>query len=354
VSLNANPHAPRSAVILVGGQNVTITQAGTAMAISGQVTRGTAIVEGVKLTLSGGVDASATSDSGGNFTFAGLASNASYTVTPSLSGYAFVPASQTFSNVASNPTANFSAWLLPQVSGVGPVFASVVQPIPTTYAPGEIVSVFGVNFCASPASAAPTLPDRLAACIVQVDGANMRLYYASEGQINMVLPQTLATGSHRLVVMRYTDTGYRTLAAQSPAFNFTVAPIAPAFVERAESGNWSLLVQYTDGGLAGASRPLHAGDYVTLYLTGLGRKAQTYADGAAPKVASPAVEPVQVQVAGLSAQVLYAGIQPQSPGLDQITLQLPKYTLQSAATTVTIQITAPTTGKTVKYDVAAR
>jgi uncharacterized protein (TIGR03437 family) len=59
-------------------------------------------------------------------------------------------------------------------------------------------------------------------------------------------------------------------------------------------------------------------------------------------------------VAGLSAQVVYAGIQPQSPGLDQLTLQLPKYTLLSTATTVTIQITAPTTGKVLNYEIAAR
>jgi uncharacterized protein (TIGR03437 family) len=106
--------------------------------------------------------------------------------------------------------------------------------------------------------------------------------------------------------------------------------------------------------LAGTTRPLHAGDSITLFLTGLGRKAQTYADGAPPKVASPALATIQVLVAGLPAQVLYAGIQPQSPGLDQINLVLPKFTLPSNAATVTIQIAVPATGSVVAYEVAAR
>jgi hypothetical protein len=223
---------------------VAVTQAGAGLAITGQITlRGSGFVPGVKLTLSGGFDASATSDSGGNFTFSSLASNATYTVTPSLAGYAFVPTSQTFNNVTANPTATFAAWPLPHVGALAGAFASALLPASAAIAPGEIVSIFGAELCTTPASAAPTLPDRLAACIVQVDGVNARLYYASSGQINLVLPQTLATGSHGLVVMRYTDTGYKTLAAQSPIFGFSVAPVAPAFVERSENGIWMLLAQ---------------------------------------------------------------------------------------------------------------
>ena len=106
--LPPNSDAPRSATIIIGGTNVTVAQAGN-MTIVGQVTMAGAPLPGVNLALSGGKTDTATSDSGGFFSFAALDSTASYTVTPALSGYGFAPASQTFTNATANPTANFAA-----------------------------------------------------------------------------------------------------------------------------------------------------------------------------------------------------------------------------------------------------
>lgn len=214
-----------------------------------------------------------------------------------------------------------------------------------------MVTLYGTNLCAGPAAAAPTLPDRLSACIARVDGVNVRLYYGAASQINAVLPQTLGLGTHQIVVQRYTDTGYKQLAAQSAALPFTVDRVAMAFLEWNDGATARLVAQYTDGGLAGSSRPLHPGDAIVLYLTGLGRKAQTFADGAAPKTTSAAVETIQIMVQGQAAKVLYSGVQPQYPGLDQITLQLPPYTLPAGRKTATIQIGAPSTGQTVSYQI---
>jgi uncharacterized protein (TIGR03437 family) len=156
-----------------------------------------------------------------------------------------------------------------------------------------------------------------------------------------------------VVVARYVDTTYKQLAAQSQPLGFTVAPIAMAFVERTAATQTLLAAQYLDGGFVDSTRPLHASDYVVLYLTGVGRTAQVFAEGAAPKTTSPALATVQVLVQGLGAQILYAGVQPQYPGLDQITLQMPKYTLAPGQSLVTLQITAPATGQTLRYDLAA-
>ena len=353
LSAAANHDAPRTATIVAGGQNVTLAQAGNAT-IAGQVTlQAGGALGGVAVALTGSQNAAATADSGGNFSFSNLDSTGSYTVTPSLAGYGFVPASQTFANMTANPTANFVAWPRPAIAAMGPAFPSVLQTTPTTFADGEIVTLYGANLCSTAASAAPTLPDRLAACFVQVDGVNIHIYYASAAQINAVLPQTLAAGSHQVVVARYVDTTYKQLAAQSQPLGFTVAPIAMAFVERTAATQTLLAAQYLDGGFVDSTRPLHASDYVVLYLTGVGRTAQVFAEGAAPKTTSPALEAVQVLVQGLGAQILYAGVQPQYPGLDQITLQMPKYTLAPGQSLVTLQITAPATGQTLRYDLAA-
>jgi uncharacterized protein (TIGR03437 family) len=352
LSVAANHDAPRTATIVVAGQNVTLAQAGSAT-IAGQVTLPVGGgLAGVSLTLTGSQNASTTADSGGNFSFSNLDSTGGYTVTPSLAGYVFVPASQTFANMTANPAANFVAWPLPAIAAMGPAFPSALLTTPTTFAPGEIVTLYGANLCSTAASAVPTLPDRLAACFVQVDGVNIRIYYASPAQINAVLPQTLTAGSHQ-VVARYTDTSYKQLATQSQPLGFTVVPIAMAFVERAAGAQTLLAAQYADGGFVDPARPLHASDYVTLYLTGVGRTAQVFADGAAPKTTSPALQTVQVLVQGLAAQVVYAGVQPQYPGLDQIDLQLPKYTLATGQSAVTVQISAPATGQTLSYSLPA-
>ncbi len=92
---------------------------------------------------------------------------------------------------------------------------------------------------------------------------------------------------------------------------------------------------------------------IVLYLTGLGRTAQTFADGSAPKTPSSAVEPIQITVEGVAAQVLYDGVQPQFPGIDQINVQLPTYTLPAGQNTVSIQINAPSANQTVTYQLVS-
>lgn len=77
--------------------------------ITGQVTAGGSVRPGVTITLSGSASASTTTDSNGNYSFVVPPANGTYTVTPSLAGYAFSPASQTFGNVNANQTANFNA-----------------------------------------------------------------------------------------------------------------------------------------------------------------------------------------------------------------------------------------------------
>jgi hypothetical protein len=82
-----------------------------AFSISGQVVvSGTSTgLGGVVMTLSGSAAATTTTDSGGNYSFSGLASGGNYTVTPSYTGYTFNPASQVFNSLSANQTQTFSA-----------------------------------------------------------------------------------------------------------------------------------------------------------------------------------------------------------------------------------------------------
>src|SRR5205814_673944 len=82
--------------------------------ISGQVTlSGTGTgVSGVSITASGSQSGSATTDANGRYSLSGLATGGNYTVTASKNGYA-VSTAQSFTNLAANQTASFTAtpWL---------------------------------------------------------------------------------------------------------------------------------------------------------------------------------------------------------------------------------------------------
>jgi hypothetical protein len=69
-------------------------------------------LSGATVTLSGSHDATTKTDADGFYTFAGVAAGGNYTVTPSSTRFTFAPASQTFSDLGSDHTANFSATAL--------------------------------------------------------------------------------------------------------------------------------------------------------------------------------------------------------------------------------------------------
>jgi hypothetical protein len=107
--------SPTSSAQTVSGSNITgvafTATANTAptYSISGTVTSSGTALPGVTMTLSGAGSATVTTDASGNYSFVGLI-NGSYTVTPSMTSYTFLPANsaQTISN-ANITGINFTA-----------------------------------------------------------------------------------------------------------------------------------------------------------------------------------------------------------------------------------------------------
>jgi len=64
-------------------------------------------LSGVVVTLSGSASSNTTTNAGGNYSFASVAANGNYTVTPSSSSCSFSPVNQTFSNLSIDRVANF-------------------------------------------------------------------------------------------------------------------------------------------------------------------------------------------------------------------------------------------------------
>ncbi|HUX72300.1 MAG TPA: carboxypeptidase regulatory-like domain-containing protein [Steroidobacteraceae bacterium] len=109
-SLSGYTFTPASSAVSVNGANVAATDFTAAAApstftITGMVTTGAgAASSGVTLTLSGAASASQVSNTSGAYTFTGLAAG-SYTVTPSLAGFTFAPASDALTISTANGTA---------------------------------------------------------------------------------------------------------------------------------------------------------------------------------------------------------------------------------------------------------
>jgi len=105
---------------LGGNQSENFVASHVLYTISGQVTLSGSGLAGVTVTLSGSQGATTTTDSSGSYSF-GIAASGDYQVVPALFGYTFSPANQTFTNVNSNETANFSAFS--------------TAPVPTLFVP---------------------------------------------------------------------------------------------------------------------------------------------------------------------------------------------------------------------------
>jgi ribulose-5-phosphate 4-epimerase/fuculose-1-phosphate aldolase len=82
---------PTNRSVTVNGANVTGQDfTGTTFSLSGTITSGGGPLAGVTVVLSGAATKTTTTNASGNYTFTTLG-NGSYTVTPSKTGYSFLP-----------------------------------------------------------------------------------------------------------------------------------------------------------------------------------------------------------------------------------------------------------------------
>lgn len=96
---------------LSNNQSANLTGTLRQYSISGRIKDGANGLGGVNVGLSGSSQATASTDSMGNYTFANLDAGRNYTVVPSKTHYVFTPTSQAFNNLSGNQTADFQGAL---------------------------------------------------------------------------------------------------------------------------------------------------------------------------------------------------------------------------------------------------
>jgi uncharacterized protein (TIGR03437 family) len=193
----------------------------------------------------------------------------------------------------------------PVVAGVFPAAASV---FPLSLAPGMFVAIYGTNVAAAMAQAsALPLPLQLSDAQVSLNGSPIGLNYVSGIQINAVLPDT-ASGLAKLTVHN---------GGGSHTVNVLIEAAVPAIFTQDSSGSGPASARNAlNNSIITPANPLHAGDYVELFATGLG--ATTLMNGLEYANQQPTVT-----ISGMNCPVTFAGRAPGFVGLDQINCVVP-------------------------------
>lgn len=214
-------------------------------------------------------------------------------------------------------SANYAAATAP------PAIASVVSAADGSVpvAPGGLISVYGSQM--SPVNVATSqipLPTALGESCLTVNGTPIPLLFVSSGQVNAQLP--------------FNVTGNATMSIHTPAgisnnYNFTIDGTAPSIFRSGTAGpetGLATVIRADDGQLVTPTNPVHQGDTLVIYLTGMGTTLPAVDAGLAapPSPLSSVTDTPALTLGGSPLALLYAGLVPgYISGLYQINATVP-------------------------------
>ena len=150
-----------------------------------------------------------------------------------------------------------------------------------------------------------------------MNGRRLPLLFVSGYQINAQLP--------------YGPAGQATLRVSTPNSSaeaqIVTAPAAPAIVNLPNGFDVAPAVVRSSGGaLVSAASPASGGEYVTVYMVGLGPVDGSIAAGDPAPGQPPlrALYPVEIRIGGASVTPAFAGLTPGFAGLYQVNVRIPE------------------------------
>ncbi len=196
-----------------------------------------------------------------------------------------------------------------QVQGVAVfgVASAAGNGVKAYVAPGEFVSLYGSLLGPSPGVSAildsqGRIANQLAGVQVLFNGIPSPLLYASQGQVNALVPYGITGGATASVQVT-------TAGGNSPAVSLNLRPAQP---EVFNNGGAALALNQ-DNSVNSPQNPAAPGSIVTIFASGAGGLHSSQPDGSIPSEAGGGpVLPVAVLLNNRSLEVLYAG---NAPGL---------------------------------------
>jgi len=201
----------------------------------------------------------------------------------------------------------------PVVQSTAITVANAISLREGAVAPGEIAAIFGAGLgpetpVTGALDADGVLPGVAGGVEVRFDGTLAPIFYAQSGQVNVQVPYTVAGSETVSVEVRYQ--GELAGAASVP-----VAPSAPAMLALATN---------PDGSPNAESAPAPRSGWMTFYATGEGLTDGLNVAGKRAQAPYPhPLLPISLTIAGLNADILYAGSAPDMIGVLQINARIP-------------------------------
>lgn len=212
----------------------------------------------------------------------------------------------------------------------GPMQAATASAHPFPFAPGSLVVVRGAGLATSTQTATGVpLPTGLGATSLTANGQPVGLLRVASDAITFVMPWATAGAGRIRLKATVAGTNSNEIAVRA-------TPASPGFFSMTGDGLGTVVGIHADGSLITADSPAAPGEVVTLYASGLGALTTSVAEYAAAAGANVTSVPVQVDVAGVQAEVRYAGAAPNFPGVYQINIVIPPSAGTSAGANVRI------------------
>jgi uncharacterized protein (TIGR03437 family) len=159
-----------------------------------------------------------------------------------------------------------------------------------TVVPGGILSIFGLNFADGPANPSGVpLPTNFDGVQVQINGLAVPFFYVSPTQLNVQAPFELASTGQASIVVQTKNGSSVTQVASLAADQPGIFTLGGSFGNQGAIllGNTNLLAMPTTAGIPSA--PVHVGDVVSIFCTGLGATTPAIASNT-PASSSPTLQ----------------------------------------------------------------
>ncbi len=202
--------------------------------------------------------------------------------------------------------------MTPRIAGITNAASFETKPI----SPGLLVAVFGSNMKR-----------------VLFDGVEAPILYLGPEQAVVAVPYTVA--GKATVIVQAENGG-----VVSEGFPMAVAPAAPALFTLSSTGFGQIAMLNQSGDFNGVRAPAARGSIVTCFATGEGQTTPAGIDGKINSDMLPTpILPISVQVAGIDAEVLYAGAAPGViSGVMQLNFRVPGTVIPSNEILVVIRV----------------
>ena len=219
-------------------------------------------------------------------------------------------------------------------SVAAPFISSVVSAadLKSPVVPGGLMAALGTNLSGiNEATSEVPLPTVIGDSCLTVNGAPVHMIFVSPTQVNAQMP---AQASGNVAIVMHTPGGvsntyFLTLLTAAPSVFLTTLDGVP---------NVPAVVRWNNGLVVTSTNPVHRGDILTVYLTGLGAVNPPVNDGdpgPLDPLSTTLLTPT-VKIGGVDASVLFSGLVPGYVGWYVLNISVSDSTPQGLSVPLTI------------------